>query len=277
MRRLHQRIFALLLILSCLWAGAALADGGRVFDRAELFAASEVQELEQEIQAFQEDTGMDFVIVTSDESHKGSAQQIADAFYEQGGFGLDEEKSGILYYIDMDDRYHYLSTTGAMIDYMTDARIGNAIGEVSRYLSAGAYAQGASQMISIVRQYVRAGVPEGQYRYDVVTGQRLTARHKALTRNEIILALVIGFAVCLIYVACVRSRYSLKGSTYHYSCQDNASMKLTGQEDAYLRTTTTRVRKPDPPKNTGSHGGGGGSGVHTSSSGTSHGGGGGHF
>lgn len=277
MRNIRQRIFALLLVLSCLWASAALADGDRVFDRAELFTASEVQELEQEIQAFQKETGMDFVIVTSNESHKGSAQQIADAFYEQGGFGLDEEKSGILYYIDMDDRYHYLSTTGAMIDYMTDARIENAIDEVTRYLSAGAYAQGASQMISIVRQYVRAGIPEGQYRYDVVTGQRLTARHKALTKNEILLALVIGLAVCLIYVACVRSRYSLKGSTYHYSYQDNGSMKLTDQEDTYLRTTTTRVRKPDPPENTGSHGGGGGSGVHTSSSGTSHGGGGGHF
>ena len=272
MRRIYQRIFALLLVLSCLWASAALADGDRVFDRAELFTASEVQELEQEIQAFQKETGMDFVIVTSNESHKGSAQQIADAFYEQGGFGLDEEKSGILYYIDMDDRYHYLSTTGAMIDYMTDARIENAIDEVTRYLSAGAYAQGASQMISIVRQYVRDGIPEGQYRYDVVTGQRLTARHKALTKNEILLALVIGLAVCLIYVACVKSRYSLKGSTYHYSYQDNGAMKLTDQ-----RTTTTRVRKPDPPENTGSHGGGGGSGVHTSSSGTSHGGGGGHF
>ena len=278
MRRIYQRIFALLSVLSCLWASVALADGDRVFDRAELFTASEVQELEQEIQAFQEETGMDFVIVTSNESHKGSAQQIADAFYEQGGFGLDEEKSGILYYIDMDDRYHYLSTTGAMIDYMTDARIENAIDEVTRYLSAGAYAQGASQMISIVRQYIRDGIPEGQYRYDVVTGQRLTARHKALTRNEILLALVIGLAVCLIYVACVKSRYSLKGSTYHYSYQDNGSMKLTDQEDTYLRTTTTRVRKPDPPESTGSHGGGGGgSGVHTSSSGTSHGGGGGHF
>lgn len=277
MRRIYQQIFALLLVLSCLWASAALADGDRVFDRAELFTASEVQELEQEIHAFQEETGMDFVILTSSESHDGSAQQVADEYYDQGGFGLDEEKSGILYYIDMDDRYHYLSTTGAMIDYMTDARIENAIDEVTRYLSAGAYAQGASQMISIVRQYVRAGIPEGQYRYDVVTGQRLTARHKALTKNEIILALVIGFAVCLIYVACVRSRYSLKGSTYHYSYQDNGAMKLIDQEDTYLRTTTTRVRKPDPPENTGSHGGGGGSGVHTSSSGTSHGGGGGHF
>ena len=278
MRNIRQRIFALLLILSCLWAGAALASEDRVFDRAGLFTASEVQELEQEIQSFQEATGMDFVILTSSESHDGSAQQVADEYYDQGGFGLDEESSGILYYIDMDDRYHYLSTTGVMQDYLTDARIENAIDEVTRYLSAGAYAQGASQMISIVRQYIRDGIPEGQYRYDVVTGQRLTARHKALTKNEILLALVIGLAVCLIYVACVKSRYSLKGSTYHYSYQDNGSMKLTDQEDTYLRTTTTRVRKPDPPESTGSHGGGGGgSGVHTSSSGTSHGGGGGHF
>lgn len=119
---------------------------------------------------------MDFVILTSSESHDGSAQQVADEYYDQGGFGLDEENSGILYYIDMDDRYHYLSTTGVMQDYLTDARIENAIDEVTRYLSAGAYAQGASQMISIVRQYIRDGIPEGQYRYDVVTGQRLTAR-----------------------------------------------------------------------------------------------------
>ena len=69
MRRIYQRIFALLLVLSCLWASAALADGDRVFDRAELFTASEVQKLEQEIQAFQEETGMDFVILTSSESH----------------------------------------------------------------------------------------------------------------------------------------------------------------------------------------------------------------
>ena len=96
MRRIYQRIFALLLVLSCLWASAALADGDRVFDRAELFTASEVQELEQEIQAFQEETGMDFVIVTSNESHKGSAQQIADAFYEQGGFGCTIHGESVL-------------------------------------------------------------------------------------------------------------------------------------------------------------------------------------
>ena len=52
MRRIYQRIFALLLVLSCLWASAALADGDRVLDRSELFTAAEVQELEQEMQAF---------------------------------------------------------------------------------------------------------------------------------------------------------------------------------------------------------------------------------
>ena len=266
---------ALMALLLCL--SAAAAENPRILDRADLFTNAEEAAISEAIETFQQKTGMDFVVLTSSEAHEGSAVQVADGVYERGHFGLDEENSGILYYIDMSERYHYLSTTGAMIDYMTDARIENAIDEVTRYLSAGAYAQVASQMISIVRQYVRAGIPEGQYRYDVVTGQRLTARHKVLTKNEIILALVIGFAVCLIYVACVRSRYSLKGSTYHYSYQDNGAMKLTDQEDTYLRTTTTRVRKPDPPENTGSHGGGGGSGVHTSSSGTSHGGGGGHF
>lgn len=258
--------------------GGALADGARVFDRADLFSSSEERAIEESIAAFQESTGMDFVVLTAREDYDGSQQQVADAFYEQGGFGLDDEHSGIIYFIDMYDRYHYLSTTGQMIDYMPDVRIDSAIERCKRYLSAGDYAGAVQHMISLVSDYVRSGIPEGQYRYDVVTGQRLTARHKALTKNEILLALVIGLVVCLIYVACVKSRYSLKGSTYHYSYQDNGSMKLTDQEDTYLRTTTTRVRKPDPPESTGSHGGGGGgSGVHTSSSGTSHGGGGGHF
>ena len=39
MRNLRQRIFALLLILSCLWAGAALASEDRVFDQAGIFTA----------------------------------------------------------------------------------------------------------------------------------------------------------------------------------------------------------------------------------------------
>lgn len=261
---------------------SAGAEDTRIFDRAGLFTRGEEQSLAEEIARFQEETGMDFVIVTSDEEHgDASQQQVADAFYDRGGFGLDEENSGILYYIDMYERWHYLSTTGKMIDYMTDERVASAIESCKGELSRGAYARAASRMISLVGGYVKKGIPEGQYRYDVVTGQRLTARHKALTSTEMLVCAAIAMAVGLGFVVVVRSRYKLKGETYRYDFRGNCRMEMTGREDTYLRTTTTRSRKPDPPQGGGGFqgggfGGGGGSGVHTSG-GTSHGGGGGRF
>ncbi|MCI5956243.1 MAG: TPM domain-containing protein [Clostridiales bacterium] len=277
------RKMAAVLALALMLASAvpALAADARVYDWADLFSASQEAALEKQIETFQQKTGMDFVIVTSDEPHDGdSQQQIADALYDQGGFGLDEEDSGILYYIDMYERYHYLSTTGRMIDYMDDERIATAIDTCASPLSRGAYGQAAGTMISLVEGYVQRGVPEGQYRYDVVTGQRLTARHNALTSGEMLGCAAIALVAGLMFASSVKSRYKLKGNTYEYNVRDNCEVKLTGSADDYLRTTVSRARKPDPPS--GGHGGRsgggfrGGSGVHTSG-GRTHGGGGGHF
>lgn len=269
----------LLLFLSLAFT-TALADDTRVYDQARIFTAVQVAELEREIADFQEQTGMDFVVLTSDEPHEGaSQQQIGDQFFLRGGFGFGEEGDGILYYIDMYERYHYLVTHGAMIDYMTDSRIDDAIDSCTRYLSSASYADAVSRMIDIVASHIRSGIPEGQYRYDVVTGQRLTASHKALTPGEMLGSGAIALLVCLCFVFIVQSRYKLKGSTYSYNFREHADVKLTGKEDNFLRTTTSRVRKPDPPKNGGGSfggGGGGGSGVH-SSGGSSFGGGGGRF
>ena len=270
---------ALMALLLCL--SAAAAENPRILDRADLFTNAEEAAISEAIETFQQKTGMDFVVLTSSEAHEGSAVQVADGVYERGPFGLDEENSGILYYIDMSERYHYLSTAGKTIDYMTDERIEEAIAACTPYLSGGDYAGAVEKMIDLVQGYVKAGIPEGQYRYDVITGQQLTARHKALTGGEIVIALAAALVVMLLFMARVKHGYLLKGSTYDYNFRDNSVMNLTNQVDQYLNTTTTRVRKPDPPESrSGGNGGGGfsgGSGVHTSSGGVSHGGGGGHF
>lgn len=263
-----------LCLLLCLAAGA-LADERRVVDDAGLFSASQERELEERIEAFQEKTGMDFVIYTSSAAHEGSQQQVADGLYDLGGYGLGEDASGILYYIDMYERIPYLTTTGAMIDYMTDERIDEAHERSYHYLASGDYMGAAKQMISTVQGYVARGIPEGAYRYDVVTGRRLTQRHKALTLGEIALCGLGALAAALVFVKTVEARYRLKGSTYEYSFRENGQMQITGQTDDYLRTTTTRTRRTPPPSS-GSGGGGGhhgGSGVHTSGGGVSHGGG----
>lgn len=257
----------------------ASADTSRIRDDADLFTAAEEVQIAQRIAQFQKNTGMDFVVMTSNRPHEGiSAAQLADDFYDYGGYGLDEENSGMAYYIDMYERYHYISTTGAMIDYMTDERIDNAIENNTHYLSAKMYAKGALNMIDVAERYYRSGIPEGQYQYDVLTGQVLTARHKALTTGEIGLGAIIGIVVGAIFYGSVHGSYKLKGSTYRYDVRSNSLLKMTDTEDTYTHTTTSRVRKPEPPRSSGGgFGGGGGSGVHFGSSGTSHGGGGGRF
>ena len=174
----------------------------------------------------------------------------------------------------MYDRQEYISTTGAMIDYMTDARIEQALDASNPNLRAGRYADAAQAMLAKVKGFVKAGIPEGQYRYDVVTGQQLTARHRVLTPTEMLVGGILSLVIGLIFVGIVKSRYRLKGSTYHYEYATNADVNMTESRDDYLRTTVTRTRKAPPPSSGGGFGGGGGSGVHMSGGGVSHGGGG---
>ena len=276
MKRFAPLLTALLLLL---YAGTAFAatTEERVFDRADLFTATQEQTLRTAIAAFQKSTNMDFVVVTSNEAHGDASQQeIADAFYDKGGFGLDAEKSGALYYVDMYARQEYVSTTGKMIDYMTDERIELALDQSNPNLRAARYADAAEAMLAKVQQIVKAGIPEGQYRYDVVTGQMLTARHKALTTTEMLIGAAICLVIGLIFVGAVKSRYKLKGSTYHYDYTQNTEVDMTENRDDYLRTTVTRARKAPPPDGRGGGfgGGSGGSGVHMGGGGVSHGGGG---
>ncbi len=248
-------------------------------DLADLFTPAQEEMIEERIAKFQASTGMDFVVMTSDKPHPGmTAQHLADDYYDYGNFGLDAENSGIAYYIDMDERYHYLSTTGQMINYMTDARIDTAIDRNTSYLSSGQYANAVLNMMDLVEGYYRKGIPEGQYQYDSATGQMLTSPHKALTGGELGVSGIIALIIGIIFNRGVHSSYTLKGSTYKYSVKQNTTLNMTNTEDTFLRTTTTRVRKPDPVRTSGGgFGGGGGSGVHIGSSGSSHGGGGGRF
>lgn len=265
----------LCMLLLCLHAGA-IAVGPAVVDDADLFSYSEEQQLTALVEQFREKHEMDFGIITTAGAHDRTQQDIADEFYEAGEYGMGEYNSGILYYIDMYERIPYLCTSGLMIDYMTDERIEAAHEKVYNYLAYGQYGDAAAAMIETVGAYMRKGIPEGQYRYDVITGQRLSSYHKALTTGEIGVCAILAAIAALIYTASVNHGYSLKGSTYDYSFRENCEVTLTDRTDEYLRTTTTRTRKAQPPPPSSGGGSGhrsGGSGVHVSRSGGSFGGG----
>lgn len=251
-------------LVLALGLSAAVAEQPRILDRADLFTNDEEDQLNALILQFQQDTGMDFVIATVAEAHAGTPQQLADDLYDDGGYGLDDAHSGILYLIDMSVRKPHLSTTGEMIRYMNDARINNAHEYCWDQLHDGEYFEAAQRMIYAVNYCVEQG-------YSSQTGDYSIRAPKALTMTEIFISAAIGLVVALIFGFSVKSGYSLKGSTYDYDFRSNNTSDLTGTRDMFTHTTRTRTRKPDPPQSSG--GGGGGTSIHTGSSGASHGGG----
>ena len=268
MKRLLALIAAMLLV-PCM----ALASS-RVIDDAGLFSESEIAKMEELIASMQEAYQMDVVVLTSEEAGYKDTQDFADLYYENHGYGIGDDKAGLLYLIDMRNRVPCISTAGAMIDFITDSRLEELFDCSYDQLKAGQYGQSTLTLLRKLESFLKAGRQEGSFRYDRDTGKRLSGVYNPLTGAETLVALLAGLAVAFIMYRAVTSRYSLKGGTYRYNLAENGSCRLTRNDETFLRQSVSVVRHDTNPGGGGGHsGGGGGSAVHTSSSGMSHGGG----
>ena len=257
----------------------------RVFDDAGLLTGAEEAALQTRIDAMREKWQIDAVVVTSyavpDNRSSSSEEKTmawADDYYDQGGFGLGEDRAGFLYLIDMHNRVSYISTGGVMIDYVSDRRKERLLSNADEFLGEGEYGKAAMAVLQSAEKMMQDGIEEGHFRYDEATGKRLTGLYNKLTRGEIILAAVCGLGAAGLLGGIVGARYGLAIETYKFNKLTQSKVKMTRNDKTFLRQTVTRTRIP---QNTGGgrgggHGGGG-SGVHTSSGGFSHGGGGHHF
>lgn len=266
-RKTLLRIMLLMLVM--LLPAAALAET-RIFDRENLFTPVEEQRMQEIITAIQDSWQMDVVVVTSSEPEWDGYVEFADDFYDAGGFGLDEEASGMLYLIDMHNRVPYIYTAGRMIDILDDARLDDLFDRSYDDLAAGNYGASTITLLERVTHYLRIGVAEGQYRYDEETGERLTQRQNPLTQTEILVSVLIGLAAAGLMYLMVWNKYHLKGSTYSYNAAENTSCDLKDNIEVFANQTVTRRPRVQTSSSSSSRGG---SGVHRSSSGRSHGGG----
>lgn len=275
-KKLWLLIFALLLL-----PVIALADE-QVIDNANLFSAGDVQQMEAIIERIESDHQVDMVVLTTydvPDDYSESMWRIrdyADDFYDNGGYGMGSDFSGMLILLDMNNRAIWLSTGGVMIEYINDSREEDILDRAYDHLSYGGYARGVQAALERVAYFMDKGRAEGTFLYDEATGKRLSGMYNALTSGEIMLAGGLGAAAALVVFLCVSGSYNLSGSTYTYDRHANASIRFTREDERFVRQFVTRRLRNT---NTGSHGGGrsGGSGVHRSSGGRSHGGGGRRF
>ena len=275
------------------WADQTGAVSGqpRVFDQAGLFSETEIIQLEEKIAQCRKSTKMDVVIVSAYADEERSAEEYADDYYDYGGFGVGKKASGVLllYYMDGPGQPGgecYISTTGTMINMLTDERIESILDDVYGDLGNRDFAGAAEHFLEDVKAYVKEGVESGQYTYDRDTGE--IVRYHSIRLYEVAIAMVIAGisagSVCLD----IKKRYAMKQSSrevsnslqaYRADCAFCFSVAGDKMVNKYLRSVPI-------PRNTSSGSGGRGhsgsssagrSTIHTSSSGRSHGGGGRRF
>ena len=295
---LRKRLFAIVLALLIIGVSSlALADEQRVYDQAGLLSSAEVALLEERIASLRESLGIDIVLLSADEGVYDTTD-YADMFYEDRGFGTGDNFTGVLYFIDMQNRVSWISTTGDMIDYIDDPREEMILDDQMNYLSTGDFYSAFAVALDWTESFVNDGVGEGHYAYDEDTGEVLdpgsygsTVDYAPPAEPEgfsistagILVCLGIGVAAGFIARGIVSSTYNKDFNAVGYAFREKSSLNLTVNTSVKTGqfVTTRIIPKPqdnDSHRSGGGFGGGsfggGGSGVHTSSGGGSHGGGG---
>lgn len=235
-----------------------------------------IQELQTQVESTISRTNLDVVVVLIDNANGKSSMEYADDYYDNNGFGIGADHSGLLLLIDLDNKELWISTTGEAINIFTDVRIQSILDDVYEGASQKDYYKASTAFLSNVEYYVQQGVPENQYQEDE-DGNRTYYNEEKLTyaqklgrtvKNPIIyiVALVVGLVSLLIAGANSKGKVTVNEATY----EGQGSFSLRNQQDTFVRKTVSTVRKQSSSGGSG----GGGSSTHTSSSGRSHGGGG---
>lgn len=282
-------IFALTLAVFGVGTAFASESAGetRVFDMAELFSDSERAALEEQIGQLRNEMKLDAAIVTT-EDNSGSARDFADDFYEEMELGVGNGHDGALFLIDMENGELWISTEGAMIRYLTDARIETILDDTFEYAADGEFFEAAVCFLEDLEISVSNGIAKDQYNYNEETGA--VSRYHSIQWYEFLFAFVVAAAVAGITVLGVVREYNMKNSGTKLAANFNLSYRKdssfhAGNFLAGVLLGSYVTKQVIASQNRGSSGGsressgrslssGGRSTTHHSSSGRTHGGGG---
>ncbi len=256
-------VLLLAFALPCLAADRdGLSGNPLVVDNAGILNVGDRVTLETKAKSISETYGCEVAILTVNGTDGKSAQDYADDFFVYKDYGYGADRSGILFFMDMQERDWHVTTRGAAIQAFTDDDIDYIFSQMAADLSSGNYAgafeiylENADEALATARDnkpnYVRKGL------LSVVLGALggfvpVTAQKSSLKT--------------------VRKRRDAAG----YAKQ--GSLNLTVNRDTYLYSSVTSHVIQRTESGGGGHSfGSGSSSTHTHSSGATLGGHGGKF
>ena len=250
-------LLGLLMVMSLCYAGIAYASvvddkDNRIFDEAGLLTSSEYEALNDLSLDYGEEAGIGIYILTHDNPDAVDAEVYIENFYDNGDYG-----NSVFLLIDMYHRDVVIEGYGTAESYIHSGR-GDAIrDEITPYLSDGEYGTAFQIFIKRSAAYMEDDSQlnydfdysydsEGNYVYE--GGSTYNDPAKNVLTNlwfQLLISLGIGGIAVGVMAYNAGGRMTAGGNTY----MDSNHSGLIGRRDLYLRTTVTRVRKPQNNNN----------------------------
>lgn len=241
----------------------------RMNDQADLVDSATESELLKRLDELSESLSFDIAIATVKTTNGKDIVAFSDDYFDYNGFGMGDDKSGVVLVISMDPRECYISASGEGMKYFDYDDCQSINDDFYDDLKAGNYGSVFGTFIDDVEQYVDLG-RNGKtvsYRLDCMKANRGFA---------IVLPIVLGIILAFVTVKIMtRDLTSVSKKTNAVDYQVKGSLSLSRNDEHFLYKNVTKT----PIQSDNSSGGSGGSsigssGSHTSSSGSSHSGGG---
>ena len=243
--------FVLIVVLSL----TALAAPSRLVDDADLLTEVEEEVILARLDAIADTYQTDVAVVTVASTDGQTPMAYADDYYDYNGYGLGENRDGMLLLISMEERDWWITTHGSCETMFSTDRLDAIVEAMFDDLSMGNYVA-AFDTFAYECEYTINGEING---YPFSFFSKLTV------------SLVIGFVAALIATGVMRGKLkSVRAQSQAKEYVKAGSLKVTQANEFFLYRTVDRVKKATESSSSSS-------GSHRSSSGRSHGGTGGKF
>ena len=240
-----------------------VSSGERLKDEAGLLNEDEADSLLTQLNEISERQNCDVIVVTVASLDGKTAESYADDYFDFNGYGLGQDRDGILLLLSMEDRDWAISTHGFAITAFTDAGQSYMTDHFLSYISDGEYAQGFQKYAELCDQFLTQA-KEGEP-YDTDNLPKGSVAFVWLPID-----IVIGCIIAFFRAQGKKKRLKTvrkKVSARDYIVQGSLKVR-TGREILLNRVISSR----DISSSDSSSSGSGGSSTHTSSSGETHGG-----
>lgn len=237
----------------------------RLVDEGDLLTDEEERRLIEKLDDISGRQQCDVIIVTTGSLNGKTATEYADDYFDYNGYGLGNEKDGILLLVSMKERNWAISTHGAAIDAFTDAGQEAMTDQFIPKLSEGDYLDAFNQFAELCDDFLiqaATGEPYDVHNLDSEEDSDILAIPGVMPGLAIGSGCLLAFIVVSVMKGTLKSvRSQAAASSYIRP----GSLHITKSYDYFLYRHISKTAKPKDHNS-------GGSSTHVSSSGSTHGG-----